>query len=111
MIEELEDIAEELADKLGVYGEERSHWVSEFQRRIRSLPLGTMAERDTYEAGFRHGEERGKERYIERLERALLELSDWKRRYDYILGLKADEVNLQPPQPIIINRTDQLAKD
>ena len=104
MIEELEDIAEELADKLSIYGEERSHWVSEFQRRIRTLPLGAMAERDTYDLGFRHGEERGMERYAQRLENALLELNDWKTRYDYILKLKVDELNLRPMQPILIEQ-------
>lgn len=34
-IEELDDIAEELADKLGIYGEERSLWVANFKRRVR----------------------------------------------------------------------------
>jgi hypothetical protein len=34
-IEELDDIAEELADKLGIYSEERSQWVAEFKQRIR----------------------------------------------------------------------------
>ena len=101
MIEELDDIAEELADKLGIYGEERSHWTSEFQRRIRALPLGAMAERDTYDLGFRHGEERGMERYAQRLETALIELREWKARYEYVLKLKVEELNLQPTQPII----------
>jgi hypothetical protein len=34
-LEELDDIAEDLADKLGIYGEERSYWVSEFMQRVR----------------------------------------------------------------------------
>jgi hypothetical protein len=34
-IEELDDISEDMADKLGIYGEERSIWVSEFTRRTR----------------------------------------------------------------------------
>lgn len=34
-IEELDDIAEELASKLGIYGQERSFWVSEIKERIR----------------------------------------------------------------------------
>jgi hypothetical protein len=36
MIEELGDIIEELADKLGIYGEERSFWVADFTRRVRA---------------------------------------------------------------------------
>lgn len=35
-IEDLDDIAEEMADKLGIYGEERSHWVSAFKERIQN---------------------------------------------------------------------------
>jgi hypothetical protein len=35
-IEELDDIAEDLADKLGIYGEKRSHWVYEFKNRVRA---------------------------------------------------------------------------
>jgi hypothetical protein len=107
MIEELDDIAEELADKLGIYGEERSHWTGEFERRIRRLPLGAMAERDTYDLGFKHGEERGMERYAQRLENALLELNEWKARYDYILKLKVEELNLQPVQSIILEHHPQ----
>jgi hypothetical protein len=34
-IEELDDIAEELADKLGIYSEERQHWTYEFKQRVR----------------------------------------------------------------------------
>ena len=34
-IEELDDIAEELADKLGLYSEARSYWTSEFKKRVR----------------------------------------------------------------------------
>ena len=35
-LEELDDIVEELADKLGIYGAEtRSYWVSELIHRIR----------------------------------------------------------------------------
>ena len=36
-IEELDDVAEEMASKLGIYGEERSVWVSNFCIRIRAL--------------------------------------------------------------------------
>lgn len=35
-LEELDDIAEDLADKLGIYGEERSHWTFEFKQRVRA---------------------------------------------------------------------------
>lgn len=35
-LEELDDIAEELADKLGIYGEERSYWTADFKRRVRA---------------------------------------------------------------------------
>lgn len=34
-IEELDDIAEDLADKLGIYSEERQHWTYEFKQRVR----------------------------------------------------------------------------
>ena len=34
-IEELDDIAEELADKLDIYGEERSVWTAQFKERVR----------------------------------------------------------------------------
>ena len=35
-IEELDDISEDIADKLGIYGEERSAWTSEFTNRMRA---------------------------------------------------------------------------
>lgn len=35
-IEELDDIAEELADRLGLYSEKRMAWVPEFKRRVRN---------------------------------------------------------------------------
>ena len=34
--EQLDDVAEDMADKLGVYGEERQHWVYEFKQRIKA---------------------------------------------------------------------------
>ena len=34
-IEEPDDIAEDLADKLGIYSEERQHWTYEFKQRVR----------------------------------------------------------------------------
>lgn len=36
-LEELDDIAEELADKLGIYSEERSYWTADFKQRVRAV--------------------------------------------------------------------------
>jgi hypothetical protein len=53
-IEELDDISEEMADKLGIYGEERSVWTSQFTYRVRAalkteelLRLPATASRDS----------------------------------------------------------------
>jgi|GEM_PF-3704330 len=34
-VEELDDIAEDMADKFGIYGEARAIFVSEFKQRVR----------------------------------------------------------------------------
>jgi hypothetical protein len=55
-LEELDDIAEEMASKLGIYGEERSYWVSEFTSRVRkAFKLAQIVERERDRPECPHG--------------------------------------------------------